>query len=72
LRLIGPNGPELVNARQIDSLLIVDYLFNHAELRVGTGPTAEVVRITRDVPQTIRCPGDDACPIWPAFVQSGP
>jgi type IV secretory pathway VirB9-like protein len=72
MRLIGPNGPELFNPRQIDSLLIVDYLFNQVELRVGTGQTAEVVRLTRDMPRTIHCPGDEACPVWPAFVQSGP
>jgi hypothetical protein len=43
---------------------ILDGLFNMAELRVGTGAHAEVVRIYRCPPQAMRCPGDSACPVW--------
>jgi type IV secretion system protein TrbG len=65
LRLVGPNGPELVNSRQYASVLIVDRIFNRAELRLGIGPSAETVTITRQPPRTIDCPGDADCPVWP-------
>jgi type IV secretion system protein TrbG len=65
VRLVGPNGYELVNARQVGSVMVLDHLFNVAELRLGTGKTAETVRIVRQQPQTIACPGDPGCPVWP-------
>jgi P-type conjugative transfer protein TrbG len=65
LRLVGPNGPELVDGRQFKSVLIVDRIFTVAELRLGIGKAAEVVRITRGNPVTITCPGSEACPVWP-------
>jgi type IV secretion system protein TrbG len=65
LRLVGPNGPELVNSRQYASVIIVDRIFNRAELRLGIGPSAETVTITRQPPRTIDCPGDADCPVWP-------
>jgi len=65
LRLIGPNGPELVNARQYGSAIIVDQLFTKAELRIGVGPQAETMTVTRQAPRTIDCPHDAECPIWP-------
>jgi P-type conjugative transfer protein TrbG len=66
LRLIGPNGPQLVNARQHLNVVIVDQLVPRAELRVGLGEHAETVTITRGALRTIACPGDPACPVWPA------
>jgi type IV secretion system protein TrbG len=65
VRLVGPNGYELVNARQVGSVMVLDHLFNVAELRIGTGKTAETVRIVRQAPRTITCPSDPACPVWP-------
>jgi type IV secretory pathway VirB9-like protein len=65
VRLIGPNGPQLVNARQYLNVVILDQLVPRAELRVGLGETAEVVTITRGALKTITCPGDPACPVWP-------
>jgi P-type conjugative transfer protein TrbG len=65
LRLIGPNGPQLVNSRQFLNVVIVDMLVPRAELRVGLGEHAEVVTITRGALKTIACPGDAACPVWP-------
>jgi type IV secretion system protein TrbG len=69
VRLIGPNGPQLVNARQYLNVVILDQLLPRAELRVGLGETAEVVTITRGAMRTIACPGDEACPVWPAAAQ---
>jgi len=69
LRLIGPNGPQLVNARQFLNVVIVDQLVPRAELRVGRGEHAEVVTITRGAMRTIACPGDEACPVWPQAAQ---
>jgi type IV secretion system protein VirB9 len=69
VRLIGPNGPQLVNARQFLNVVILDQLLPRAELRVGLGETAEVVTITRGQMRTIACPGDEACPVWPAAAQ---
>jgi len=65
LRLIGPNGPQLVNSRQFLNVVIVDQLVPKAELRVGLGEHAETVTITRGALRTIACPGDAACPVWP-------
>lgn len=65
IRLIGPNGPELVNARQVGSVMVLDRLIHRAELRIGTGPRAEVVTVQREIPRTIQCPGDPECPVWP-------
>jgi type IV secretion system protein TrbG len=65
IRLIGPNGPELVNARQVGSVMVLDRIINRAELRIGTGAHAEVVTVQREVPRTIQCPGDAECPVWP-------
>ena len=65
LRLLGPNGPQLVNARQYLNVVIVDQLVARAELRVGLGERAETVTITRGTVRTIACPGDSACPVWP-------
>src|SRR5216683_1623233 len=64
-RMIGPNGPQLLNARQYLNIVIVDQLPARVELRMGTGETAEVVTITRGALRTIECPGDEACPVWP-------
>jgi type IV secretory pathway VirB9-like protein len=66
VRLIGSNGPELVNARQVGSVLVLDRLINRAELRLGTGPRAELVTIQREAPVTIQCPGEPRCPVWPS------
>jgi type IV secretory pathway VirB9-like protein len=65
LRPIGPNDPQLVNARQILNVVIVDQLLARAELRVGLGERADTVTITRGALRTITCPGDEACPVWP-------
>ena len=69
LRLIGPNGPQLVNSRQYLNVVIVDQLVPRGELRVGIGEHAETVTITRGQLQTIACPGDPRCPVWPAAAQ---
>jgi type IV secretion system protein VirB9 len=66
LRLIGPNGPQLVNSLQYLNVVIVDQLITRAELRLGTGERAQVVTITRGKLRTMQCPGDAACPVWPA------
>lgn len=68
IRLVGSQGPEMVNARQAGNVVILDRLFNRAELRLGASKQAEVVTIQRQVPRTIACPGDDACPVWPDAV----
>jgi type IV secretion system protein VirB9 len=65
VRKVGPNGPQLVNARQYLNVVILDELVAHAELRVGLGSTAEQVTITRGALRIIDCPGDAACPVWP-------
>jgi type IV secretion system protein TrbG len=70
LRLIGPNGPQLVNARQFLNVVIVDQLVTRGELRVGIGEHAETVTITRGELHTIACPGDLACPVWPQAAQT--
>jgi type IV secretion system protein TrbG len=65
LRLIGPTGPEVANARLLESVMVIDHLLNQAELRLGAGGTAEVVTITRQAARRIACPGDLLCPTWP-------
>src|SRR5262249_40328667 len=69
VRLIGPNGPQLVNAPQFLNVVILDARRPRAEVRVGLGETAEVVTITRGQMRTIACPGDEACPVWPQAAQ---
>jgi|SRR6266702_331057 len=70
VRMIGPNGPQLVNARQYLNVVIIDHLAARVELRIGIGETAEVVGVTRGDLHTIECPGDAACPSWPAAAQT--
>ena len=70
LRLLGPNGPELVNAWQFLNVVIVDQLVGRAELRVGLGERAETVTIMRGELRTIACPGDVVCPVWPQAAQA--
>jgi type IV secretion system protein VirB9 len=73
IRLVGTTGPEMVNARQAGNVVILDRLFNRAELRLGSHKTAEVVTIQRQLPRTISCPGDPDCPVWPdALAQRSP
>jgi len=69
LRLIGPNGPQLVNARQFLNVVIVDQVVARGELRVGIGEQAETTTITRGALKTIACPGDASCPVWPQAAQ---
>ena len=64
LRLVGSTGPEVINYRQVGTVYILDGLFNVAELRVGTGPQAELVRLYRGQAQAMRCPADPGCPVW--------
>jgi type IV secretion system protein TrbG len=66
VRAIGPNGPQVINARQFLNVVILDALAPKLELRVGTGERAEVVTITRGNVRTIHCPDDNECPRWPA------
>jgi type IV secretory pathway VirB9-like protein len=70
VRMIGPNGPQLVNARQFLNVVIVDMLPPRLELRVGIRDNAEVVTITREKLRTIECPGESACPVWPSAAQT--
>jgi type IV secretion system protein TrbG len=65
VRLIGPNGPQLVNARQYLNVVVLDQLAPRLELRVGIGEQAEVVTVSRGNLRTIRCPDDADCPRWP-------
>jgi type IV secretion system protein TrbG len=65
VRLVGPNGPELLNSRMVGSVLVLDRLINRLELRLGVGETAETVTVQRKAPVTINCPGDERCPVWP-------
>jgi type IV secretion system protein VirB9 len=69
VRAIGPNGPQVINSRQFLNVVIIDLLPPKVELRVGTGEGAQVVTITRGTLRTITCPGDEACPVWPAAAQ---
>jgi type IV secretion system protein TrbG len=66
VRMIGPNGPQLVNARQFLNVVMVDQLAPRLELRVGIGETAEVVTIARGALRTIECPESPECPVFPA------
>jgi P-type conjugative transfer protein TrbG len=68
VRLIGPNGPEVLNARQVGSVMILDRIIHRLELRIGTGDRAEVVTVQRETPRTIHCPGHEECPVWPEAV----
>jgi type IV secretory pathway VirB9-like protein len=70
VRMIGPNGPQLINVRQYLNVVIVDQLAPRLELRVGIGESAEVVTITRGTLRTIACPGEPDCPVWPAAAQT--
>jgi type IV secretion system protein TrbG len=65
VRVVGPNGPELLNSRMVGSVLVLDRIINRLELRLGTGEPSEVVTVQRELPITIDCPGDDRCPVWP-------
>lgn len=65
IRLLGNNGPELVNALQYKNVLILSHLFDAAELRYGVDPHAQVVTVYRESGRRISCPGDAECPIWP-------
>ncbi len=65
VRGIGPNGPFLLNVRQYKNVLVVEQVPARLEVRLGTGPGAEVVTITRGLLLMIQCPHDPACPQWP-------
>lgn len=66
VRLIGPGGPQLVNARQFLNVVILDQLAPRVELRLGLGINAEIVTIMRGAAmRTMACPADPACPVWP-------
>jgi type IV secretory pathway VirB9-like protein len=64
LRGIGPNGPHLLNSRQVGRVIVVDQLASRLELRLGIGAQAEVVQVVRGVLETIQCPGHAQCPTW--------
>ena len=68
LRLVGPNGPEMVNVRQVSTVYVIDRLISHAELRVGVGKQAVIVKIRRGALQRIICPGHVQCPKWPGSI----
>jgi len=65
VRGLGSQGPELINSRLWNTVLILDTLVEGAELRAGTGARAETVVIRRGVLRRITCPGDAACPTLP-------
>jgi type IV secretion system protein TrbG len=65
LRLVESTGPRVVNYKQCGTVYRLEGLFDLAELRLGSGEHAEVVRIHRGPPQRIACPGDVNCPVWP-------
>lgn len=69
VRMIGPNGPQLVNSRQVLNVVVVDQLAPRLELRAGIGETAEIVQVTRGQLRTIQCPQSPDCPLWPAAAQ---
>jgi len=70
VRLIGPNGPQVVNSHQVLNVVTLDLAdVPRVELRVGTGEAAELVTITRGALRTIQCPHDAECPRWPAAAQ---
>ena len=67
VRIIGPNGPQVVNSHQFLNVVMLDLAdVPRVELRVGTGEQAELVTITRGALRTIQCPEDPDCPRWPA------
>ena len=66
IRGIGPNGPMLLNSRQYQNVIVIDQLAPRLELRVGIGEQAEVVTIARSALETIDCPGESRCPLWPS------
>jgi type IV secretory pathway VirB9-like protein len=68
MRAMTPQGPAILNSRQLANVVIIDQLVDGIELRLGTqlkGDHADVVTITRGRLSTIECPGDAACPIFP-------
>ena len=65
VRVIGPQGPQLVNSRQVGQVYVIDQLIGHLELRVGAGEHAEVLTVSRNGVATITCPGHAQCPAWP-------
>ena len=70
VRMIGPNGPQVVNSHQFLNVVMLDLAdVPRVELRVGTGEQAELVTITRGPLRTIACPNDQDCPRWPAAAQ---
>lgn len=69
IREVGPNGPQLVNARQFLNVVILDKLLSRLELRVGLGAHAEVVQVVRGSLRTIQCPESPECPVWPQAAQ---
>jgi type IV secretion system protein VirB9 len=69
VRAVGPNGPQVVNARQFLNVVIIDALVPKVDLGVGLGEKAERVTITRGALRTIQCPEDAACPQWPTAAQ---
>lgn len=66
VRMVGPQGPQVLNSRQVGPVLIIDRLVPRLELRYGAGEHAPVIRITRGALHTITCPGAEECPVWPA------
>src|SRR5262249_15995355 len=70
LRLLGVNGPQLVNARAFLNVIILDQLIARAELRVGVGEHAETVVISRGPLKTIACPESPECPVFPQAAQA--
>ena len=58
--------PYLLNSRQYGEWVVVDELAPRLELRRGAGELAERVVITREALRSIQCPGEEACPRWPA------
>jgi len=68
MRMIGPSGPEVVNAHQHGPVIWVDALVDRAELRIGSGTQAETVTLTREALRLIDCPGNPQCPAFPQEV----
>jgi type IV secretion system protein VirB9 len=71
IRVMHTTGYEIVNPRMVGSVMVLDHLFTMAELRLGSGPRAETVRVTRQETRAIMCPGDQNCPAWPAQLVAG-
>jgi type IV secretion system protein VirB9 len=69
VRSVGAQGPQVINSRQFLNVVIVDQLAAKLELRLGVtkeDKPLEQVTITQGALRTIECPGDPACPVWPA------